>query len=78
MMKKIAEERGRTDGEVILYELEDGSLKVYRDIPGTGIERDVGSELFGAESFDRALRRFEELAGLLRRMNAGGFRGRPR
>lgn len=77
-MKKIAEERGKTDGEVILYGLSDGSFKVYRDIPGTGSERDVGSEVFGPESFEQAMRRFGDLAALLRRMNSPGSLGRGR
>lgn len=67
-MKKLAEERGKFDGEVILYRLADGQFAVYRDIPGVGADRDSGTERFADEEQARA--QYEVLVNHLKRMNA--------
>lgn len=67
-MELLAREKGRREGEVILYRLEDGRYRVYRHIPGVGGQDEVGSEYFATE--EEARRAYEDLVELLRRMNA--------
>ena len=41
-MELLAREKGRREGEVILYRLEDGRYRVYRHIPGVAGQDEVG------------------------------------
>lgn len=67
-MKKLQGERGKFDGEVILYRLTDGAFAVYRDIPGVGAERDTGTQRFSDEA--EALSHYESVVSHLKRMNS--------
>jgi len=67
-VKKLLEERGKFDGEVILYRMSDGSFGVYRDIPGVGADRDTGTDRFQSE--DEARARYEAMVAHLKRMNS--------
>lgn len=71
-MQLIAREKGRLAGEVILYRMEDGRYRVFRHIPGTAGQDEVGSEFF--DSLEQAQAAYDDLVELLRRMNA---RARP-
>lgn len=67
-VRKVAVEQGKKGGEVILYEVGEGKYRVYRDIPGVGMDHDTGSDFFDDE--EEARKRFEELTALLKRINA--------
>lgn len=67
-LELVAREKGRIDGEVILYRMPDGRFRVYRHIPGVGGHAEVGSDYFASE--EEARRAYDDLVDLLRRMNA--------